>query len=259
MRSHSRRAGSGSRTRTAPVLTAAERARSIVATSSTLRVASPELTLDVHRHGVVPDGSILFQAPGDFAAKLGQYRVSATAVDVATVPQADRIRGEVTLTGPIYDVVEPLPAGMRLHLTGSDEPDDSTQLVRLVPDRITLTWRCEVGADAPVARPVALEEYRAAFPDPLLGYEAEWLPHLQADHGDMLAGLARHELGWDEDPEEVRALGIDRYGLVLRVRDCGVSLDLRIAFDSTVTCGCDVREAFTTLVGRALPGAGPIC
>jgi len=247
------------RTRPAPALSPAERARTIIATASTLRVASPELTLDIHRHGVVPDGSILFQAPGDFAAQLGQYRVSATAVDVATVPQADRVRGEVTLSGPIYDVVEPLPAGMRLHLTGSDTPDESTQLIRLVPDAVALMWRCETKPDEPVARQVALEDYRGAFPDPLLGYEAEWLPHLQADHGELLVGLARFELGWDEDPEDVRALGIDRYGLVLRVRDCGVQLDLRIAFDSTVTCGCDVREAFGALLGRAMPEAGPIC
>lgn len=243
------------------MLSPAERARTIIATSTTLRVASPELTLEIHRHGVVPDGSILFQAPGSYREQLGagQHRVTATAVDVATVPQADRVRGEVILSGPIYDVVEPLPAGMRLHLTGSDEPSEDTQLVRLVPDTVALRWRCEVKDDEPVARQVALEDYRCAFPDPLLGYEAEWLPHLQADHRDVLTGLARYELGWEDKPEDVRALGIDRYGLVLRVRDCGVSLDLRIPFDSTVTCGCDVREAFGALLSRAMPGAGPIC
>lgn len=252
------------RTRPAPALSPAERARTIIATASTLRVASPELTLDVHRHGVVPDGSILFQAPGAYldqlgAAQLGQYRVTATAVDVATVPQADRLRGEVTLSGPIHAVVEPLPAGMRLHLTGSETPDEATQLIQLVPDAVALRWRCEARADEPVTRRVALEDYRSAFPDPLLGYEAEWLPHLQADHGELLVALARYELGWEEDPQDVRALGIDRYGLVLRVRDCGVQLDVRISFDSTVTCGCDVRAAFSTLLARAVPGAGPIC
>lgn len=249
--------------RHAPVLSPAERARTIIATASNLRVATPELTLEIHRHGVIPDGSILFQAPGSYlkrlsAQQLAGRRVIATAVDVATVPQADRIRGELTLTGRIYDVVEALPAGMRLHLTGSDTPGDDTPLVRLVPDRVALMWNCEA-ANEPAARLVPVEDYRCAFPDPLLGYEAEWLPHLQADHGELLAALARYELGWDEGPADVRALGIDRYGLVLRVRDCGVSMDLRIAFDSTVTCGCDVREAFSALLSRAMPGAGPIC
>jgi len=252
-----------SRSSTALALTPAERARTIIASASTLRVASPDLTLDVHRHGVAPDGSLLFQAPKDFAQDLESYRLTATVVDVTTVPQPDRVRGTVTLAGPLYDVVEALPAGMRMHLTGSDEPDGTTRLVRLVPDSIGLAWRCETAAGEPAARQVPLEDFRRAVPDPLLGYEAEWLPHLQADHGDLLVGIARYELGWNTDPDDVRALGIDRFGLVLRVTDQafddGGHRDLRIGFDRAVTCGCDVREAFSALLSRAMPGAGPVC
>lgn len=240
-------------------LTPAERARTIMATAATLRVISPDLTLDVHRHGVLPDGSVLFQAPVDFADGLGANRISATAIDVATVPQPDRVRGEVTLTGPIDSVTEPLPAGMRLHLTGSDALDTTATLVRLVPDRVALRWRCEAFEGHPPICQVDLGNYRDAFPDPLLGYEANWLPHLQADHGPVLTALARHELGWDEDPADVRALSIDRYGLVLRVRDCGVALDLRLPFGRPVGCGCDVRDAFNALLRRAVPDAGPLC
>lgn len=249
------------RTASALMLTPAERARTIIASASTLRVAAPDLTLDVHRHGVSPDGSLLFQAPNTFAQDLESYRLTATVVDVTTVPQPDRVRGTVTLAGPLYDVVEALPAGMRMHLTGSDEPDGQTRLVRLVPDSIGLAWRCETAPGQPPARQVPLEDYRRAFPDPLLGYEAEWLPHLQADHGDQLVGIARYELGWNIDPDDVRALGIDRFGLVLRVTDQAFDghRDLRIGFDRAVTCGCDVREAFSALLHRAVPGAGPIC
>jgi hypothetical protein len=251
-----------SRSSTVLALTPAERARTILASASTLRVASPEQTLEVHRHGVVPDGSLLFQAPRDFGQDLSGYRVTATAVDVTTVPQPDRLRGTLTLAGPVYDVEEPLPAGMRMHLTGSDEPDGSTRLVRLVPDSVGLAWRCEVAATEPPARQVPLADYRCAFPDPLLGYEAEWLPHLQADHAPILIAIARHELGWEDDPIDVRALGIDRFGLVLRVRDGalpGGTRDLRVGFDRAVSCGCDVRDTFSALLERALPGTGPIC
>lgn len=245
-------------TPTVPTLTPAERARTIIATSSTLRVASADLTLDVHRHGVVPDGAVLFQVPGDFALVSGE--VTATAVDVSTVPQADRVRGTVTLAGSLTEVVEALPAGMRMHLTGSEEPDGETRLVRLVPTRVGLAWRCEHRPEDPTARQVPLPEYRAAFPDPLLGYEADWLPHLQADHGEVLVAIARHELGWDESPYDVRALAMDRYGLVLRVRDGAFGAfgafghrDVRIAFDRTVACGCDVRAAFSALLARVVP------
>ncbi|HET6151663.1 MAG TPA: DUF2470 domain-containing protein [Marmoricola sp.] len=244
-------------TPTTPALKPAERARTVIASASTLRVAAGEISLDVHRHGVVPDGSILFQAPSDLPFEAGP--ATATVVDVATVPQPDRIRGTVTLVGLMHDVVEPLPAGMRMHLTGSQEPDDRTRLVRLVPDRIGLAWRCETVVGEPVDQMIAIEDYRTAFPDPLLGYEAAWLPHLQADHGDVLVEIARHELGWDHAPSDVRALGIDRYGVVLRVREPDGSRDLRIAFDRAVVCGCDVRDAFARLLDRAIPGAGPLC
>jgi len=240
-------------------MTAAERARTIVATASTLRVHAASLALDVHRHGVVPDGSVIFQAPADLADSLAGRAATATAVDVATVPQADRIRGTATLAGPVVEVHGGLPVGLRAHLTGSDKPDERTRIVRLVPERIGLTWNCERRNGEPPWERVTVADYRIANPDPLLGYEAEWLPHLQADHGDVLTALASHELGGEEAPEDVRALAIDRFGLVLRVSDHGCRRDLRLCFDRPACCGCDVREALSTMLERAVPGAGPIC
>lgn len=217
------------------------------------------VALDVHRHGVVPDGSVLFQAPAALVASMAGSTATATAVDVATVPQADRIRGTVTLAGPLLEADGSLPAGLRAHLTGSETWDERTRIVRLVPEKVGLAWNCELRAGEPSWRQVRVADYRIACPDPMLGYEAEWLPHLQADHPGELAAIAGHELGGPEGPEDVRALAIDRYGLVLRVTDHGCRRDLRIAFDRPVSCGCDVREAFGTMLERAVPGAGPIC
>ena len=233
-------------------LTAPERVRTVLAGCLNLRVRVPDVTLEIHRHGLTPDGSVLFQAPPDL--ELGE--AEAIAIDVSAVPQADRVRGEVHLSGMLYDVQEPLPAGMRAHLTGSDDPE-AGRLVRLVPDEVTLDWRCE---DAVGRREVPLTAYRSAFPDPLVAYEHSWLPHLQADHADVLGTMARHELGLEpalDEPVDVRALGLDRYGVVLRVHDGRARYDLRIPFDRPVAWGCDVREAFGTLVQRA--GLGPIC
>lgn len=230
--------------RTRPLtITLAERARTILAGCTTLRVRVPGLTLEVHRHALGPDGSVLFQAPGD----LPLQHADLTAIDVSAVPQPDRIRGTVILSGPLSEVTGPLPAGLRAHLTGSDAVG-SSRLLRLAPEEIQLDWRCERTGGVPV--PVSPESYRAAFPDPLVAFEAEWLPHLQDGHADLLATLARHELGTEEDELDVRALGLDRYGVVLRVRDTMSTFDLRVAFDRPVTCGCDVREAFGALVDR---------
>lgn len=241
-------------------LTAAERARTLLAGCSTVRVRLPGVTLEVHRHGLTPDGSLLFQAP----AELTLSDAEATAVDVSAVPQPDRVRGTVVLHGRLNEVTEALPVGLRAHLTGSEVVGGS-RLVRLAPDRVLLDWRCEQAEGGEVE--IGLPSYRVAFPDPLLGYETEWLPHLQADHAELLEVLACHELGIEDDDVDVRAVGLDRYGVVLRVLGVAVvpgsprtrSYDVRIRFDQPITCGCDVRQAFSALLERAAPGIGPVC
>src|SRR5690349_8465414 len=108
-------------------LTAAERARTLLAGCATIRVRVPGLTLEVHRHGLTPDGALLFQAPDDLV--IGEAEV--TGIDVSAVPQPDRIRGTVTLYGALHEVTEALPVGMRAHLTGTDVVG-SSRLLRLV-------------------------------------------------------------------------------------------------------------------------------
>lgn len=228
-------------------LTSAERARTILAGCTNVRVRVPGLTLEVHRHGLTPDGALLFQAPPELALQ----RADAVAFDVAATPQPDRLRGEVRLSGQLGEVPEPLPAGMRAHLTGSDDPS-AGRLLRLTPDHVVLDWRCEDAGELELS----LAAYRVAFPDPLVGYESAWLPHLQADHDRVLAALARYELGI-EHAVDVRALGLDRYGVVLRVLDEDLRFDLRLPFDRPASCGCEVREAFAALVDRV--GLDPIC
>ena len=149
---------------------------------------------------------------------------------------------------------------MRLHLTGSDEPSEDTQLVRLVPDKIAPDLALR-GQGRRAAWLAGSRSRTTAAPSPTRcsATRPSGCRTCRPTTASCSPALARYELGWDDDPEDVRALGIDRYGLVLRVRDCGVSVDLRIAFDRTVTCGCDVREAFGALLSRAIPGAGPIC
>lgn len=223
-------------------LTLAERARTVLAGSTTFRVRVPGLTLDIHRHAITPDGAVLFGAPPELALE----RADAVATDVSAVPQPDRVRGVVTLSGPLSEVTDPLPVGMRSHLTGSGTTD--RRILRITPEEVHLDWRCERPGGVPV--PIAIGSYRTAFPDPLVGYESEWLPHVQSGHGEILERLARFELGCEDDALDVRALGLDRYGIVLRVTDAEGRFDMRLPFERAVTCGCDVREAFGALLSR---------
>lgn len=259
-----------SRSRTRPVtepgrrsLAPAERARTIIASATGLRVGVLNLTHEVGRHAVGIDGSLLFLAPADspgaifrVAPRLPAQVVTVTAVDVATVPQHDRIRGSLRLTGPMRPAIEPLPAGIREHLAGPDPQDVELAgpVLRMQPTRVMLTWQCERGAGAggPSVE-IPVEEYRAALPDPMIELESQWLPHLLLDHTRLLRTLARAVHEGLDDSIDVRPLAMDRFGIVLRLYAEGRHLDRRLTFAKPVGCGCDLREAFDDLLRRVAP------
>jgi len=254
--------------RTRPVarsaLAPAERARTLVAGAVELRVGVLNMTHEVNRHAVGSDGSVLFIAPPDspgavfrVAPRLRPQIVTVTTVDVASVPQHDRIRGSLRLTGPVRPTDEPLPAGVRTHLAGPDPRDFDTAgpVLRLQPTRVSLSWHCEGAPDGSDLVEIAAEEYREAFPDPLTEYETQWLPHLQLDHSELLRTLAAHVCGELDGSVDVRPLALDRYGLVLRLYQPDSHRDVRLPFARQVLCGCEIRDAFNDLLQRAAPHA----
>ena len=68
------------------------------------------------------------------------------------------------------------------------------------------------------AEPVALDDLLAARPDPFWEMETAWLQHLDEDHRDLIDMLSR-KLPPHMRRGRVRPLGIDRYGLRLRVEN----------------------------------------
>lgn len=246
-------------------LAPAERARSLIAGAVDLRIGVLNMTHEVVRHAVGTDGSVLFLAPSDspgavlrVAPRLPPQVLTLTAVDVATVPQCDRVRGAVRLTGPVRPAAEPLPSDVRDHLAGPDPrgSDAAGPVLRLEPRRVALSWGCEAVAGGPEFVDVPLEAYRQALADPLLPYESRWLPHLQLDHAGVLRTLAASVIGGLDEEVDVRPLAMDRFGLVLRLYAEGEHRDVRVGFARPVTCGCELREAFTDLLRTAAPG-GP--
>jgi hypothetical protein len=244
----------------------AERARTLVAGATELRVGVLNMTHEVNRHAVGSDGSLLFLAPADspgavfrVAPRLPAQVVTLTSIDVASVPQHDRVRGTLRLTGPMRPATGSLPAGVRTHLAGPDPRDHELDgpVLRLQPTRISLSWRVESegGGAEPVSVEIPVEDYRAALPDPLMEYETQWLPHLQVDHAGLLRTLAAHALGGLHDSIDVRPLALDRFGMVLRLYSPDGHTDLRFPFERPVTCGCEIREAFNDLLHRAAPHA----
>lgn len=240
-------------------LTAAERARTIIASASSLQVGALNMTSVVNRHAVVPDGSVLFMPGPDspervfaVARNLPPQTVQVTAIDVGGIAHADRIRGTLAYSGKLGLMDAPLPVGARAHLAG-DATDDGGPVLWFVPHHVRLTWHCEVPEEGPAAVDIALEDYERAFPDPLLPHEVEWLTHLHRHHHDSLRDLARLHLP-DLGRSAVRPLCLDRFGIVLRVYDDGDRNDVRLDFASPLRCGCELDEAFLDLLDRAGTG-----
>lgn len=224
----------------------ADRARTVLATAPTLQVGTVVTTDDVGRHAVLPDGSLLFVAPPDspasvcrVAPRLPSPPVSTTAVDLSPVPQPDRVRGRVHVTGRLGLAPDDLPAGARRHLTGGDP--HAGPVLQLVPERVTL-----VSPDG--GTEVALDAYRQAGIDPLVDHEARWLPHLHADHPALVRALAEQVVGRLAAEVRVVPLAVDRHGLTLRVHRHDGGHDVHLDWPEPIGCGCELRPAMAALV-----------
>ncbi len=94
------------------------------------------------------------------------------------------------------------------------------------------------------------EQYVAAEPDPVAPAAASAIAHLNADHADALAAMAR-AFGGYPDTENAVCTGIDRYGLDLRVHTPrGVSY-ARVGFPERLDSASELRSTTAQLARTA--------
>ncbi len=99
------------------------------------------------------------------------------------------------------------------------------------------------------------DEYAAATPDPLHAIAAGAIEHLNADHADALAEMAR-ALGGFPDAESAVCTGVDRYGLDLKVGTPRGPAYTRVGFGGALTSAAELRAATVELVRQARGGGG---
>ncbi len=98
------------------------------------------------------------------------------------------------------------------------------------------------------------EEYAAATADPVAPHTAGAIAHLNADHADSLAAMAR-ALGGYPDTTAATCTGADRYGLDLRlVTDRGIAYT-RVGYAAPIDSIDQLRSATVELARRARPTA----
>jgi putative heme iron utilization protein len=96
------------------------------------------------------------------------------------------------------------------------------------------------------------EDYTAATPDPVAPAAARASAHLNADHADALAAMAR-AFGGYPDTNAAACTGIDRYGLDLRVDTSRGVAYTRVGFPERLNSFDQLRSA-TAELARAADG-----
>lgn len=239
-------------TRRPPCPAAADRARTIASRGGRATVLrSGAERSEPHLHHVHPDGAVTVLLPDDHplvaAAGPGDPAAMVELADRAAVALREPVRGLLWITGWLR-VLTGEDARTAV-LTVADEQPDSRLLdaghgmtvLRLTPVSLVL-------ADGEGTCSLRPEEFRTATPDPFCRYEDHWLRHLEVAHRDVVGMLTRllpeHLRGG-----HVRPLGLDRFGLRLRVENVDGDHDVRLAFAEAVDTPGALGVQLRRLVG----------
>lgn len=242
-----------------PAPTAAERIR-----STCVRAGDALLALDdaepvtTPLHHLLSDGSFAVAVALDGASANAGGQAVLELTDYAPLPLREPVRSLVWIRGrlnavPLPDVPGLLdsiaiqdanPALLQVRTAVSAPPaadDTAYALLRLEVESVVVT-------DSTGAEAVDVAALLAARPDPFCAIESCWIRHLDTAHRDVVARLAcrlpaRLRRG------DVRPLGVDRYGVGLRVESADDNHDVRLPFRAPVDDVLGLNRAIRILMG----------
>lgn len=213
--------------------TGAERARTVLAVAPTVTVSTQGSDWTVARHGVDPSGCplLLVGAPTADAltttpagAVRQPVRVTLHAAQLHLLRVPDRVRHRVEIRGTVTAVAaaeaDELLAADRRFLDALDE----CALLRVEPAAILLD-----------GDPVGLAEFRCAAADPFAPEEESLLREMLSTRQEDLVWLCTL-LGPDalNGATEIAPVGVDRWGLTIRVAGPAGARHHRIGFPDPV-------------------------
>jgi hypothetical protein len=246
---------------TAP--TTAERIRSTCAraTGAMLAIEGVEPTASAVHH-LLEDGSVAITVRVD-GVVAGMVVASATAgmqavlemTDHAPLPLREPVRSLVWIQGRVravpaaevpqlLDLIaaeDPNPALLQVNTADGADGDTPLALVRLEVDSVVV-------ADSTGAESVGVSALLQARPDPFAVMESCWLQHLEAAHREVVDRLA-DRLPTTLRRGRVRPLGLDRYGVRLRVENDEGDHDVRLPFAKPVDDVTGLSQAIRILMG----------
>jgi Protein of unknown function (DUF2470) len=249
-----------------PAPTTAERIRStcVRAGGALLAVEGAE-PLTTPLHHLLGDGSFVVAVPvgGAVATHLGDCEADgAQAVlelaDYAPLPLREPIRSLVWIRGRLQQVPLPTVPGLLDRIAAEDANPALLQVQTpesgpiAADDTRYLLARLEIESvvvtDATGAEAVDVATLLAARPDPFCAFESCWIRHLDIAHRDVVARLAAR-LPARLRRGDVRPLGVDRYGVRLRVESADGDRDVRLSFRQPVDDVTGLGQAIRVLMG----------
>ena len=243
------------------VPTTAERIRSacVRAGGAMLAVEGVEPT-STPVHHLLDDGSFAITVPGDgipagmvLAAGTGGVQAVLEMTDYAPLPLREPVRSLVWIRGRLYGV--PVSeVGALLDLIAAEDPNPA--LLQVNSDSIADTqyalMRLEIEsvvvADSTGAESVGVGALLGARPDPFCSMESCWLKHMESAHREVVDRLASR-LPMPLRRGRVRPLGLDRYGVQLRVEGDDGDHDVRLPFAKPVDDVTALSQAIRILMG----------
>ncbi|ASU77079.1 DUF2470 domain-containing protein [Actinopolyspora erythraea] len=203
----------------------------------------------VHRDGTAtvlladdhPLVGAVWQSPhGEFGAVL-------EVADSAPVRLREPVRGLIWLTGWLR-VPDTGERHARVLEVAEERPDPRLLDVGNGVTALRLEAVSLVLADSEETCSIDVADFAASPPDPFCLHEDGWLRHLELSHRDVVGLLTRYL------PERlrgghVRPLGLDRYGVRLRVESVDGDHDVRLGFSQPVADSEQLSTELRRLMG----------
>lgn len=239
-------------------LTAAERARSVAARGghATLQTGEGGGRVPPELHHVADDGATLLLlrtehpliAAAGTAAR-GELPAMLEITDTAPVPLREPVRGLLWITGWVR-VLGSDAARSAAVTVAERRPDPrlldvghGASVLRMLPASLVL-------ADAAGTASVHPTEFALARPDPFCADGDRWLRHLDECHPEVIENLSRHvPVTLRSRGGRVRPLGLDRFGLRLRVETADGDHDVRLHFSGPVGDAEELDRELRRLAG----------
>src|SRR5262245_8083280 len=206
-------------------------------------------------HHLLDDGSFAITVPGNgilagmvvAAASSAGVQAVLEMTDYAPLPLREPVRSLVWIRGRLYGVPDGEVAGL-LDLIATQEPNPTLLQVNSDYTLMRLEIDSVVVADSTGAESVGVGGLLGASPDPFCAMESCWLKHMESAHREVVDRLASR-LPMPLRRGRVRPLGLDRYGVQLRVEGDDGDHDVRLPFAKPVDDVTGLSQAIRILMG----------